>query len=174
MANAGQFEAFFERTFAPLTGALWLYCGDRVVAEEFAQEALVRVARDWESVAVMRSPAGWTYRVAFNLANSYYRRKRIERRAVDRHNARPERTAGVEPVAEALVVRQAVGRLPARQREAIVLVYFADLSVSDVADVMSVPANTVKSWLARGRTSLENELAGEFATPLDREDADAS
>lgn len=159
MEAAEEFGAFFERVFDPLVGALWLYCGDRWVAEEIAQEALARVARDWPKVAQMAAPMGWAHRVAFNLAHSHFRRARIGRRVTARH-ARQERPEAVatEVIPEALVVREAVRALPPRQRQAVVLFYFADMPVAEVARVMGAAENTVKSWLSRGRRALQVEL----------------
>jgi len=54
------------------------------VAEEIAQEALARAWERWDVVSLMSSPDGWTYRVAFNLAKSHYRRRQAEKRAMDR------------------------------------------------------------------------------------------
>jgi RNA polymerase sigma-70 factor, ECF subfamily len=164
-----EFTRFFDRVFDPLVGAVWLYCGDRGVAEEMAQEALARVARDWARVAVMDAPVGWTHRVAFNLVNSHFRRLRTGRRILERHQDEQPRGDEDAPVAaDALVVRQAVTALPRRQREAVVLFYFADLPVTEVARWMGAPENTVKSWLARGRARLEADLR----VALAEEDAD--
>ena len=61
-----------------LVGALALHCGDRDVAEELAQETLARVWERWSSVRSMDSPEAWTFRVAFNLSNSRFRRNAAE------------------------------------------------------------------------------------------------
>lgn len=49
------------------------------------QEALVRAWRRWSHVSELQSPEGWTYRVAVNLADSSFRRRRAEQRARERH-----------------------------------------------------------------------------------------
>ena len=65
-----------------LVGSLGLYCGDVGLAEELANEALARVCRDWNHVRDLERPGAWAHRVAMNLANSWFRRRGAERRAV--------------------------------------------------------------------------------------------
>ena len=70
-----------EREHARLVGMLGLYCGDGAVAEDLAQEALIRLCRDWRKVRKLEAPERWLYRVAINLAHSHFRRAATERRA---------------------------------------------------------------------------------------------
>jgi RNA polymerase sigma-70 factor (sigma-E family) len=148
--------AFFCRDQHPqLVGMLGLYCGDRAVAEELAQEALARACRDWTRVRSNDNPAAWVRRVAMNLANSYYRRKSAERRANARLQARP--AGGVRPdLDRAVMLRQAIARLPRRQRAALVLHYYVDLTYAEVADFMGVPVSTAKMLAHRGLTRLRD------------------
>lgn len=81
--------AFCRREYPRLVGALSLYCGDADVAEELAQEALIRAADRWPHVGQMDAPGAWVYRVGMNLCGSWFRRKRAERRANARVGAEP-------------------------------------------------------------------------------------
>jgi DNA-directed RNA polymerase specialized sigma24 family protein len=90
VSNEG-FSAFCAEVHPRLVGALSLYCGERTVAEELAQEALALAFRDWSKVQQTDDGAGWVFRVGFNLCNSHFRRRAAERRA----NARV-RTAMVD------------------------------------------------------------------------------
>jgi len=83
-AAADSIESFCRRLSPLLVGSLTLQCENRLVAEEIAQEALARAWERWDVVSLMSSPDGWTYRVAFNLAKSHYRRRQAEKRAMDR------------------------------------------------------------------------------------------
>jgi RNA polymerase sigma factor (sigma-70 family) len=144
-------DAVYSRLFPKLVGALSLYCGDRWVAEEIAQETLSRL---WERSASreVESPDAWSYRVAFNLAKSWFRRRAIERRV------RPERERAVDGSDDAtvddIVMRAAIDRLPPRQRQAVVLRYFADLSVDDTATVMRCAPGTVKAHTHKALAAL--------------------
>jgi RNA polymerase sigma-70 factor (sigma-E family) len=157
--SEAEVEAFCDRMLPRLVGALSLYCGDRDLANELAQETLARCWVAWSSgrLAGVHSPEAWAHRVAMNLASSWYRRRAAERRARRRlpHIVEPE----APDVASILVVRGALRRLPTRQRQAVVLRYFADLSVQDAAHVMGCAAGTVKALTSQAMATLRQDLA---------------
>ena len=139
-----ELEDFCRERYPKLVGVLSLYCGNADVAEELAQEALVRVVRDWRKVKKMDSPEAWVHRVAVNLANSFFRRRAAEARATKRLAAEPEHV--IEGArAEDVALREAVAALPRRQKTALVLRYFAGLSVRETADTLACPEGTVKT-----------------------------
>ena len=84
MSSGRDPATFCEALSRRLVGSLVLFCGDRMVAEELAQEALARALERWAQVSVMMSPEAWVYRTAFNLARSAHRRRAAERRALKR------------------------------------------------------------------------------------------
>jgi RNA polymerase sigma-70 factor, ECF subfamily len=150
------FESFYSSNYVPLVRTLWSYCGERGTAEEAAQEAFVRASRDWRRVSKMRSPTGWIYRVAMNEVNGKYRRRAAFWRAATRHGSVERQEP--DDVAGRVGLQQALQRLPARQRAALTLHYFADLSVQETAEVLETRPGTVKSLLSRGRTALAPQL----------------
>lgn len=151
------FEDFCRREHPRLVGLLGLYCGERILGEELAQEALARALRDWKKVARMDHPAAWLSRVGINLANSHFRRRSAERRANDRLQALP-RSDSVEPDdAGTMSVRAAVSALPRRQREVLVLRYYGDLSFKEIAGSLGMPEPTVKSLVRRALMRLRAE-----------------
>ncbi|HEY7874911.1 MAG TPA: SigE family RNA polymerase sigma factor [Actinomycetota bacterium] len=154
-AGAGEFSGFCSSHYNRLVGVLGLYCGDRATGEELAQEALARAWSHWAKVRDLEDPAGWLYRVAMNLANSHFRRKRAERRA--HQSGRPIPDGGEDPAA-ILAIRAAVAQLPRRKRTVLVLRYYLDLPFAQVAQLMDAPESTVKSL---ARRALE-DLRGEF------------
>ena len=126
-----------------LVGSLTLYCGDRDVAEELAQDVLAKAWQRWETVGVMTSPEAWTHRTAFNLASSWGRRRSAERRAnrrvgVDRPVSQPD-------TATNQAVRDAVASLAPRQRAVIVCRFFLTLSVQETAEVLACAEGTIKA-----------------------------
>jgi RNA polymerase sigma-70 factor (sigma-E family) len=153
-------SAFCRELHPRLVGALALHCGDRDVAAELAQETLARVWERWSTVERMDSPEAWAFRVAFNLAASRFRRGAAERRArarlgpVDDH---------APDEADALAVRAAVASLPPRQRSALVLRYFADLSIERTAEVLGCRPGTVKSLTNQAIASLRDRFEVEVA-----------
>ncbi len=144
-----ELTGFCREAWPRLVGALSLYTGDCHVAEELAQEALVRVCERWSEVQAMESPMGWAHRVGFNLANSHYRRRGAERRARQRLQAVVDVAAPTVESADAVALRHAVAALPDAQRRALVLRYYADLPVADVALLMDCPENTIKTHTRR-------------------------
>ncbi|MGH2705097.1 MAG: sigma factor [Actinomycetota bacterium] len=85
-----------------------------------AQDALVRVWERWPQVERMDHPRAWTYRTAFNLAASWFRRRRAEQRARARLEAMTLNDVSEEAAADRLAVRRPVAGLPKRQRIAVV------------------------------------------------------
>lgn len=149
----GSVDDFCRREYGRLFGTLRLYCGDPWLAEELAQEALVTAVRNWDQVRRMESPAAWLYRVAINLANSSFRRRAAERRAlrrVGRPSDRHEDPDGSTVVA----LREAVHSLPNRQREVVIFRFFHDLSVRDTAQRMGCAEGTVMGLLSDAVRSL--------------------
>lgn len=149
MAVPPDLVLFCEEQHPRLVGMLGLYCGDRFVAEELAQEALVKACRDWRRVRSKDDPAAWVRRVGLNLTNSYFRRKLAERRARERLASRTISEAEPDP-ALAVSLRHAIAALSRRQRTAIILHYYLDLPFPAVADFMNVPLSTAKSLASRG------------------------
>jgi RNA polymerase sigma-70 factor (sigma-E family) len=142
---------FCHRVRPRLVGTLSLLCGDGDTAEELAQETLARVWLRWARVRELDEPLAlaWTYRVAVNLANSWLRRRMAERRAHARLSGRVA-SAHIDPdPADAVTIRRAVAALPRRQRTALVLRYYADLPVAEVAALMGCAPGTVKSLTSK-------------------------
>jgi RNA polymerase sigma-70 factor (sigma-E family) len=153
-------SAFCRDLHPRLVGALALHCGDRDVAAELAQETLARVWERWSTVERMDSPEAWAFRVGFNLAASRFRRGAAERRARARLGPADDHAPDA---ADALAVRAAVASLPPRQRSALVLRYFADLSVERTAEVLGCAPGTVKSLTSQAIASLRDRFDVEVA-----------
>lgn len=163
MAVDSELEDFCQREFPRLVGQLTLYCGERDVAEELAQEALVKVVRRWSRVSQMTAPGAWVHRVAINLANSWFRRQKAAMRARVRH-ASTETSDHHQDAdgADAVALRRAVARLPRRRRTALVLRYYADLPAKQVAGIMGIEAVSVNSHVSRALEDLRDELGLEL------------
>lgn len=147
------FSSFSREQFPRIFGMLTLYTGNPDLAEELAQEALVRALARWDQVRSLDQPEAWIYRVALNLANSYFRRARAERAALARSRYR---NAPSDAADDGVAIRDAVRRLPRRCREALILRYFADLSVDEAALVMDCSARTVKRLSSKALSLLRD------------------
>lgn len=148
------FAALCKSEWPKLVGLLSLYCGDVQVAEELAQEAITRAWKDIGKLRKAESSRAWLQTIAINLANSHFRRSASEQRARERLSARASVRHEGADATDAIVVRRAVAALPRRQRSALVLRYYADLPVAQVADALGCPEGTVKTLIHRAVKSL--------------------
>lgn len=156
-AGDRELTEFCASAYPQLVGALAHHTGDVLLAEELAQEALLRVCQRWTQVRSLASPVGWAYRVGANLAASTFRRRSAERRA----NARAAEVLRepVEPAtAEHLAVRNALDGLSHGQRQAVLLRYYFGLSSDETAAVMSRTPAAVRSLTHRAVKVLREEL----------------
>lgn len=149
-----EFTVFCDAENPRLVGAITLWCGSREVAEEVVQDAFARAYRAWYRIRQLDRPGAWVRRVAINLATSRFRRWRAERRANRRHTGRRTEPAQPPDIAAAVAVRQALGHLPASQRTVLVLRYYLDLPVTEVAELTGRSASAVTSLTGRALDAL--------------------
>lgn len=149
-----ELTAMCEREHPRLVGMLALYCGDGDVAEDLAQEALIRLCRDWRRVRKLHTPERWLHRVAINLAHSHYRRKAIERKSLALLGRRPRQDPQPNTDVESLKL---LNNLPHRQKAAVLLHYYLDMTVPEVAQVMEIPDGTAKTLIHRGTRALSTD-----------------
>ena len=161
-------EGIVRRWQEPRINLAYRFCQDRGRAEDMAQEAFLRTYRglaQWRKDAVFST---WLFALATNLYRSELRR--IPARSVslddiaEPQDARPS-DGGLEDRDRDLAVRRAVGALPAKYREALILFYFHDMDVTTAARSLSLPEGTVKARLFRGREILRSKLPQRLAVP---------
>ena len=169
MGQHVSFDAFYRAVFARLVGQLFLVTADQQEAQDLVQEAMARAVARWSKLCRYEAPELWVRRVALNLAVSRARRHRRWLAVLPRLTPPPP-APPASP--EALALLSAMRELPIRQRQALVLHYFLDLPVDQIAVELSVPANSVKTWLRRGRLALA-ELLDDHAEPFREEIVDA-
>ncbi|RYP85900.1 SigE family RNA polymerase sigma factor [Nocardioides guangzhouensis] len=144
----------FEGSYRRLVVQLYAVTGDSVEAEDLVQEAFVRAVAAGHRFLRADNPEAWLRTVAINLHRNRWRKLRNYSRI--RHRIEePRDLAGLE---EHVVVVNALRSLPAEQREVIALHHLADLSVTEVAEVLGCKEGTVKSRLKRGRDALAKVL----------------
>jgi RNA polymerase sigma factor (sigma-70 family) len=159
--------AFCEREWPRLVGALSLYCADRGLAEELAQDALERACRKWARVRAAGSPGAYVHRIAINLANSRFRRQAAARRA--RARLGTDDVHEDRDVTSDLALRETVSRLPTRQKTALVLRYMADMTPEEVGEQMGCSAQAVRNLTHRAIATLRDELDDDL--PLSMQEA---
>jgi RNA polymerase sigma-70 factor (ECF subfamily) len=156
------YEWLFRATFARIHRTVFLVLHDYGRAEEVTQDAFLKLLENWRKVSSYEQPEAWVRRVAIRLAVRQASRE-SGRGARERSADLPPPEAGQEPDP---AVAAAIAALAPRQRAAVVLHYYEDLSVLDVARVLNVSESTVKQHLHRARVRLA-EVLGEEAPRVD-------
>jgi RNA polymerase sigma factor (sigma-70 family) len=146
------FERVFREEFAPVLRTVFLICHDHHRAEEITQDAFVQTLRHWGRVRTMDKPGAWVRRVALRLAIKSVHRDARRRRAEQTLPGRSELNDGD------LDLLEAVRRLPAQQRAAVVLYYYEDRPVAEVADLLGCAPATARVHIHRARARLAFEL----------------
>jgi RNA polymerase sigma factor (sigma-70 family) len=158
LPDGPDFESFFRAEYGRLCEALYLLTRDPFEAEELAQETMTRVLERWDRVSEMDSPIGYTFRTALNLNRK--RLRRIAVRARKAFAAIPSEDHS-EMVGDQRDVQQALAKLPAAQREAIVLVDWLAMDSEQAGRVLGIEATSVRVRIHRARSSLRRQLGGE-------------
>ena len=142
-----------ERLYRDQGGRVWsavfAYAGDRGVADDAVAEAFAQLLRRGDDV---RDATTWIWTAAFRLAaGELKRRSRLSPNV-------PERA--YEPEFADTRVLDAIRALPERQRAAVLLRYYADRPITEVAEALGLRASTARVHLHRARNRLK-ELLGE-------------
>jgi RNA polymerase sigma-70 factor, ECF subfamily len=150
------FGELYRRHYAPAVGVAYSVLADRHLAEDAAQEAFAVACRQLASLRKPERFAPWICTIARRVASQMARSRR-ERTTLDEGEAAPAVNCGPHT---SDLVRQAVGALPERAREVVVLHYFTGLSHKEIAASLGVSAEAVHGRLVRARRILAERLSG--------------
>lgn len=145
------FRMLYEAEYAGLAGYCTSLVGDRQLARDLAQEAFARLFSRWVGV---REPRAYVFYIATNLARRHWRRSTKERELYRVIGSRP----APPPPEYDPWLRDLVERLPDRLREVVLLHYYADLPVAEIATQLKRPVGTVKRRLHEARAMLHATL----------------
>jgi len=152
----------FSAHYRPLVRLAVLLLHDNSVAEDVVQDAYVALHRRWWRLRDADKAHAYLRTSVVNGARSALRHRSVADRYVARGGTGEQTVASAETGALSLLrhreVLEAVRRLPTRQREAIVLRYYAELSEAEIADAMGVSRGAVKSHASRGMAALRSSL----------------
>jgi RNA polymerase sigma-70 factor (ECF subfamily) len=172
--DSAAFEQLVVRYQDRLVGFFFHLVHDRTVAEDLAQEAFLRVYRSKDRYEPTARFSTWLFRIAHNLASNQ-KRGAARRREIplafrsDAHNLQPEEQILAEKSALMPtrqldsrelrdVVRNAIEDLSERQRTAVLLHKFEEMSYEEIGEVMGLGTVAVKSLLSRARSKLKEAL----------------
>jgi RNA polymerase sigma-70 factor (sigma-E family) len=147
------FAAYFATKSSAMRGTAYLLCGDWHRAEDLVQTAFVKLYRAWNRVARHQTLDAYTRRILVRTFLDETRRGFF-------HRERPteeDLDLGASPagnVEDRMVLQRALVEVPPRQRAALVLRFWEDLSVDETAKALGCSAGTVKSQVSRGLAAM--------------------
>jgi RNA polymerase sigma-70 factor (ECF subfamily) len=178
-ARAGSEAAYRElvtRYATPAVNFTYRLVRDRALAEDLAQEGFLRVYQRLETFDSGRRFSSWFFQVLRNVTIDYLRVHRIPTASLDeleengrgvpvadREGASPEVLAGQGELAAAMSA--ALSRLRPEYREVVVLRYQEGLTQPEIAQMLGLPAGTVKTYLHRARKELAELLTAQGWAP---------
>jgi RNA polymerase sigma-70 factor (sigma-E family) len=151
--------ALFRAEAARLVQLARWFVDDRTAAEDLVQEAFIRLARSAHRIDDRDRAAAYLRSIVINLARDHNRRGLMSLR--HRPPASVDERSAEDHVTDSENRRQvmaALRSLPRRQRDCIVLRYYAELPVGEIAETLSLSPNSVKTHLQRGLRALSSGL----------------
>ena len=148
--------------YRPLVRLAVLLVRDEPTAEEVVQECFIAMHDGWHRLRDEDKALSYLKQAVVNRSKSVLRHRSV----VDRNAPKPAPDMPGVPGPEAIsqldhsVVIAALQRLPDRQRQALVLRYYTDLSEAQIAEIMGISRGAVKSHTARGMAALRADLEG--------------
>jgi RNA polymerase sigma-70 factor (sigma-E family) len=157
-ATPGRLEDLYVRNAPGALRLAYFLTGNRELAEDLVQEAFVRVAGRFRHLRVPDAFDAYLRRTIVNLSTSQLRRKKLERAYVARHGVEPAITPEPSDPAARDELWRALHTLPERQRAAIVLRFYEDLSEQQSAEILHCSPGAVNQLVVRGMASLRVQI----------------
>jgi len=158
MDREAEFRDLFADQYAPVVGTVFMIVQDQARAEELAQDAFTQLLAHWKRVSGYEQPEAWVRRVAIRLAVRSARRDQQLRVAMAR--MRPQPVAPPDAVVSAEVLA-AVRALSPKERAVVVLFYFEDRPVAEIAEILDCSESAAAMRLKRARERLAVTLSEE-------------
>jgi RNA polymerase sigma-70 factor (ECF subfamily) len=152
----------FRQEASSLVRLARLFVDDRNAAEDLVQEAFIRLARGGHRIRDREKAPAYLRSIVLNLARDHNRRGLMSLR---HHVPQDDQAAVEDEIAlrdDQQRVIDALRELPHRQRDCLVLRYYDDLGIDDIASTLGISRNSVKTHLRRALRTLERELASDF------------
>ena len=153
------FRAFVEERQTMLRRRAYLLCGSWADGDELVQEALARVYVAWPRIAEGAQTA-YTRRTMMNLYLNDQRKRRREVLTDEAPEPLPSHAVGTDHDRElAMTLTDLLKGLPEKQRAVLVLRFWEDLTVPQIAECTGVAEGTIKSQISRALAALRDRLA---------------
>jgi len=164
-----EYDELFRTTYPRLVAMGLSTSTERHVAQELAQETMLRAYRHRDRLTAYDAPFGWCRRVMGNLLIDHHRSSTAERAAVDKVRARASTSVSLAASDPAYAVAstqwsELVELLTPQQRLIATLYYAQDQTVAAIADELKISNGTVKSALTKARANVRRRLGATRGT----------
>lgn len=149
-----EFDRLFREEYPKLVALGISVTGDREVARELAQEAMLRAHSNWAMLEGYENPAAWLRRVMSNLLIDHHRSRGTERSALERLAPAVAEATAPAPAPPERAWAELIAPLTPLQRVVATLFYAEDRSVLEIATELDLSPGTVKSTLSKIRRRL--------------------
>jgi RNA polymerase sigma-70 factor (sigma-E family) len=156
--EGGRLGELYEAHAPEAARLAYLLTGDRALAEDLVHEAFVRLFGRFRDLRHPQAFRAYLRTTVVNLARSHFRRRRVERAYLEREGRAVDPAPAPDPGGRE-EMWAALQRLRPRQRAAVVLRYYEDLTEAQTAEVLGCAVGTVKSLVSRGLDQLRMELS---------------
>lgn len=177
--NETSFEELVRRYQRQVANIIYLTLGDRSEIKDLTQEAFIRVYRSLDRFAFDSSFYSWLYRIVINLCIDELRRRKIKRtlsldflsesRFERERSSFSQRTSADDELLaqeKQSIIREALNALPTDYKTVLILREYNDLSYADIAKILKISQQAVKSRIFRARSELRKLLKDYFGERL--------
>ncbi|WP_298210602.1 RNA polymerase sigma factor [Ferrimicrobium sp.] len=170
IATEEEFRSFFEENLDRIVNYAFSIVQNRQEAEDIAVEALARAYASWSRIDGTAHRRAWVFRTTLNLGIDQLRKRKRSKTTPGINGALEDNPMRFQPITSDATgdlatnraeLIMALRRLPERQREAVTLHYLGGFGVAEVAELMGIGTETVKTHLARGMKVLRTEFGVE-------------
>ena len=164
------FMEFVRARSLALRRTAYLLCGDWSAGDDLVQESLAKVYVAWPRIAASQAVESYT---RTTMLRTYLNEKRKWRREVHFEEL-PEHPTDDQDTALTVTLSALLRELPTKQRAVLVLRFYQDLSVPQIAETLGIPEGTVKSQLSRGLATMRVRLGEPEPGRTDSTDSNSS
>ncbi len=155
LASPETFDEFYRREYRRFLGLAYSLCGSTGLADDVTQDAFLALFRRWNQID---SPEAWVRRVIANKAVSVFRRMASQAKVLRHLQHSGDIDLTFQLPTDAVDLWAAVRSLPKRQAQVIALRYVDGASIAEIANLLEISDNTVKTHLQRGKHTLNKRL----------------
>jgi len=165
-AKKGDMEAF-ERLLLiyekPIYGYIFRLVGRKEDAEDLTQETFVKIYRSITTVDLEKNFKAWIYKIATNTVYDWFKHKkgRPELFIIDDENSNFETIDASQPyynIEASYDIESALAKIKPVYKTVLLLLYWRDLDYKEIAEIMSLPINTIKTYIRRAKIALAEEI----------------